>query len=114
MSTPFIDETMLLAVHSGATWLDSNHPDWVTKIDLSKLNMNDCHNCVIGQAVGDYYKTLRAATIDVEDDEKSYNAEYKWSLKNGFCGPFINEADEHAYYKGLEVLWTVEVKKRLG
>lgn len=112
MSTPFIDEGMLLAVHSGASWLDVNHPNWVTKIDLSKLDMNNCTTCVIGQSVGDYYKTIRAAAGEGEYDFDSES--YQWSLENGFCGPFTSEKEEAAYYRGLDVLWTVEVKKRLG
>lgn len=112
MSASVIDEKMLLAVHSGAIWLDNNYPDWVNKIDLSKLNMNNCTNCVIGQAVGDYYQTISRAAGEAGSDYD--NASYNWSLENGFCGPYITQEEELDYYKNLEILWTVEVKKRLS
>lgn len=95
----FISEDVKLAVKKGANWLDLNHPGWAHKLDINKLNMDDCQNCVIGQAVGNYWETIGGT---------------RWAIEHGFDTP-SNSTDIAAQgYADLETLWTNEVKKRLG
>ena len=104
MST--ISEDLKLAVKRGATWMDQNHPGWVGRIDLSNLDMNNCHNCIIGQAVGNYFDKI----YEIEDVPESEADE--WAIEYGFNV----EIDDNDWveYRQLEKLWTDEVKKRLG
>jgi hypothetical protein len=114
----FKDEDVALAVRRGASWLDENYPNWANRIDLSKLSMNNCSYCVIGQAVGDYYDSIQnAADSDYAGDSDSQ----AWAREHGFeaidfCEDYheYDSAKELSYYRSLEVLWTDEVKKRLG
>lgn len=36
-------------VAQGAAWLDVRYPGWFTGIDLSILDLGDCHQCILGQ-----------------------------------------------------------------
>lgn len=111
--TIFIDEDTKLAVKKGASWLDENHPDWVMDIDLSRLEMDSCVNCVIGQAVGDYHFTVSKAS--------SEGIWGNWAQEHGFTchsnyPPETESVTEQMdlNFRQLEVLWTEEVQKRLG
>lgn len=101
------------AVRRGANWLDVNHLGWANRVNLSMLQMNSCSNCVIGQAVGDYYETIMLASDDTGSEE--------WAIDNGFCGKDYWDPEtgydmeaEKAYYLRLEELWAEEVRGRLG
>jgi hypothetical protein len=55
---------ILETVEEAALFLDSQDPDWFNRVDLSKLDMDSCYNCVIGQAfgrgyAGDYANAIR-------------------------------------------------------
>ena len=39
-------------VHAGMKWLDSQIEDWVNKVDLELLNMQDNRYCILGQLYG--------------------------------------------------------------
>lgn len=41
-------------VQNGSTLLDSTVPGWYNKIDLSKLRIQHCDRCVLGQLYGEY------------------------------------------------------------
>lgn len=40
-------------VQRGVEWLNENHPEWLDKINLEKLDMGQTHTCIIGQVVGE-------------------------------------------------------------
>lgn len=117
-----ITEDMKLAVKRGSYWLDENHPEWAQNIDLDNLNMGECSRCIIGQSVRDksYIRVVgRAAELD---DERTNT----WAVNHGFeaLDGSINRPDDESLdelvrlisstYRGLEILWTEEVNKRLG
>lgn len=107
--TDFINEDMYLAVKHGVAWMDENHPGWETKIDLGSLNMNDCFNCVIGQAVGDYYDVVR-------DYDSSYYNEH-WAADHGFniaTDSWSEYEQARKEYAQLETIWSDVVRERLG
>lgn len=41
-------------IAEGAKWLDENHSGWELKLDLGKLRMSNCSDCVLGQATMNY------------------------------------------------------------
>ncbi len=112
-----IDTEIRSKVNLGASWMDENHPGWVNSINLKALRMNNCSNCIIGQAVGDYYNTLVLATGDDEYDSD------EWAIDRGFQSPTfykndddyqeINFEKEFAYYRDLDDLWTDQVLIRI-
>lgn len=101
-----IHEDAILAVKNGIYWLDENHPDWVSRIDLSALDMSECENCIIGQAVGYYSDVVRRGQVD-------YNAGVVWAVEHGFEWPSALGRNEYGYEE-LDTLWSDEVRKRLG
>lgn len=44
----------------GIAWLDKKlgRKKWLKKIDLEKLNIDDTHVCILGQAFGDYFRIV--------------------------------------------------------
>lgn len=40
-------------INKGISWLNETKPDWLEKINLEKLNMED-NNCILGQVFGNY------------------------------------------------------------
>lgn len=48
------------AAAKGAALLDQEHPGWHEKIDVSRLDMRDCGECVLGQLYGVYGTGLDA------------------------------------------------------
>lgn len=109
-------EDLKLAVKNGAYWLDENHPGWASKIELENLEMDDCENCIVGQAIGEYSSTCRlAAGVD------SYAGRMVWSVANGFDVPeAIMKGEDisldrmYEQYRTLETLWTDQVQDRLN
>ena len=41
-------------VNEGAAWLDEVDPGWELKIDLGKLHMASCQQCIVGQVFGNF------------------------------------------------------------
>jgi hypothetical protein len=41
-------------VAAGVAWLDEHVPDWLGRIDLNRLELAACTQCVLGQLFGDY------------------------------------------------------------
>lgn len=50
-----------------ANLLDDVRPGWFRQIDLGKLAMEDCSNCLLGQLFGQYGKGLTALGLDYKD-----------------------------------------------
>lgn len=44
-----IDTLTHTGVENGVTWLDANIPDWIDRIDVDTLDLQDCVKCVLGQ-----------------------------------------------------------------
>lgn len=108
-----ISEDAILAVKRGIYWLDENHPGWASRINLDKLEMAACSQCVIGQAVGDYSDTIRAQHNGYNNIEGVV-----WAVDHGFESPNVlnflcltNESPTYAFDE-LDTLWSEEVKNR--
>src|ERR1700745_2441842 len=112
----YSDEDLKLAVKHGAYWMDVNYPEWAEAIDLQRLNMFSCRSCIVGQAVGSYYKTIQRAAYaeGITEDEG-----FQWARDHGFQAPSFGVyitpedlasrvAEEKDYYSKLEALWPDE------
>lgn len=106
-----MNEELQLSVKRGAYFLDEHYPNWATTIRLDKLKMDQCANCIVGQAIGEYSSSI-AAACGVEPYSK---AAFAWAIDNGFDVPdesMRGQAEE--CYQELEVLWTEQVKARVS
>ncbi len=102
------EEEIRLAVKRGIHWLDEEHPSWAQKINLKRLKMDNCYQCIIGQAVGNFSGVTHAA---------SASGPSQWAIEHGFQAPYCYYRDGlslYEYYERLEALWTGEVQRRLG
>ena len=55
-------------VREGAALLDERRPGWRGAIDVERLDLGSCFNCVLGQLYGQFgYGML--TLLDVDDDE---------------------------------------------
>lgn len=115
----FINEDAKLAVKRGINWLDENYPRWASYIDITKLDMSECEECVIGQAVGEYSQITRRA-VGAPSSER-YSSSAVWAVQHGFESPgtivyqeITGDRSASYGYKELDTLWSEEVRKRLG
>ena len=80
-------------IEKGIKFLDQNYPDWLDKIDVSELNLNDCHQCVMGQLLGNYIfarkkhgiNTLHKLGFNITDRYPNHlqlTKEWKETIKN--------------------------------
>lgn len=52
MSSTQIEVNVRPEVKRGAAWLDEVRPGWDKEIDLTKLELDSCADCVVGQLFG--------------------------------------------------------------
>lgn len=64
-----IDQRVL----DGAAFLDEHHPGWAAKIDVKKLCLQDCSQCVLGQVYGDYDDGLTELNIRTSPINMGFN-----------------------------------------
>lgn len=60
--------TIAERVAAGAAWLDEHEPGWVDRIDLGRLNIRRCADCIGGQ-LGGWWSKFAARY----DDEPGFN-----------------------------------------
>lgn len=102
-----------LAVKRGAYWLDEEHPGWAEEINFDTFAMDNCQECIIGQAVGTYFQTIEKASGGYSEDDHYHSDD--WAIDHGFNIPWgdFSFEQEQEYYSHLEVLWTEQVRDRL-
>jgi hypothetical protein len=100
-----IKTTWVERVKTGAAWLDSFMPDWASKINLKKLNMDTWDQCILGQLFGTFWHAP-----GVKEDLGVYHYMPQKYMDRGF---YDDERDiKRAYY--LKTIWRQEVKGRLA
>lgn len=112
MNENFIEEDMKLSVKRGAHFMDENYPNWASMINFDTFEMDNCHQCIVGQAIGDYGIAISQAC-----GQKAYSHEATaWAVEYGFdVAPEAYEIhDGYEAYRELETLWTDQVRERLG
>lgn len=96
----FFQPTRLAA--AGAQMLDTRDPDWFTRINTGRLNIEMLDRCVLGQLNGgDYDEGVAKLDLD-EDDEVNY----------GFWVEHPDDRIRSSRYAGLTGAWKREVKDR--
>ena len=71
-------------IENGVEFLNKVYPDWLSKIDLEKLNMDQPSNCILGQLYGNFY--VARDILDMYDNDTN---------KMGFTVPIVLCYDEH-------------------
>lgn len=62
---------MMLRVKKGAAILDQKFPDWIWRINIDELDIQNSKYCVLGQLFGSYTKGLKK--IGFDNDWKEYH-----------------------------------------
>jgi hypothetical protein len=92
-------------VARGAAFLDKNYPGWEQNINTETLALDDCKNCIIGQAVGSFAITC--------SEHKIENPSYLGFEVEGYH--FLSmksEEREMKEYQLLELAWVKLLKDR--
>lgn len=66
-------------VARGAEWLDRKYPGWVDAIDVSILDVSDCHQCVLGQVYTGVIPTEERGQIMAQVSQIMADSSYKSS-----------------------------------
>jgi len=88
-------------VKKGAMLLDKWFPNWFIKINLWKLKMDCCYNCILGQLYKDFWDGREILSSNAQSNY------LRDSIENG-----INALTEH--YGTIEKYWIKEINKRLN
>lgn len=115
-------------IAEGVKFLDANHPGWELELDLGKLKMQDCHECVLGQIVCEYNMAIETELVplDLVGDEIGFDIP-EWAGNGAFDMVHHYEPDlDHFnvrskafriithYYEVLTDEWGAMVKDRLN
>lgn len=90
-------------VRRGAELLDRVRPGWERELDLERLAVRDCHQCVLGQLFGEYKDGLRMLG--------KWSSEL-WDSRVPFG--FALRLGERPYFPALTDAWRALVRERLG
>ena len=107
-----LNEDAILAVKRGAYLMDDQYPGWASTINFDTFEMDNCHTCIVGQAIGEY-----GEAISKFSGHKPYSNDASlWAVEYGFDVPMSAYEDENEFaaYAELETLWTEQVRERLG
>jgi hypothetical protein len=86
-------------IERGMAYLDETTPDWWKRIDLDRLRMFHCLDCIIGQLCGSYSNFLRQHDMPV-----------KWLRDRGFV--LILGQDPPDSYPTLTAGWKAAIRAR--
>lgn len=104
-------DNLMPRVERGAAWLDVNRPGWAECVDPLRLELSNCHACVIGQLDGDYCDTMRLV-----HGSAFSTATNTWATLRGFSLPFsISAADLAIRVRAWELLracWETAILQR--
>jgi hypothetical protein len=92
-------------VARGAALLDEYVPAWFNKVDLDRLDIGNCTNCILGQVFGSYQVGFNTLA------ELAPEKEFLWEGDEafGFSETAGSDADE---LSSLNRAWRVEIEKR--
>mgnify|MGYP001564744249 FL=1 len=90
-------------VERGAEVLDRVYPGWWRKIDLDRLDMKDCSDCLLGQLYGDY----RSGLVKIGLPERPIWESIEW----GFDADVITLVED-PNFSILRNAWVREISSR--
>lgn len=96
-------------VAAGVAWLDANAPDWLDRIDLDELQMDDCCRCMLGQVFDDYWKSPLLA-----GDIAKGSSDLPSAVPLGFQSQHVdlNSEAADAEYESLAAEWRRVIAER--
>ena len=89
-------EPLSESVQRGIVLLDRKQPDWFTRIDTQRLDINECYDCILGQLFGSY--TEGRKQLDLLD---------RYDASTGFIG------DNESYGVILTEYWRAAIRERM-
>lgn len=116
------------AVARGAAMLDEQHPGWHRYINISRLDISSCQNCVCGQLgnslmglSGDRAYTFFLNSLDLPDWEGFFGFEgiydFEAEIEYENAGNTLDPDDERFWviaYEMLDAEWAKEIRDRLA
>lgn len=94
------------AVDQGARLLDLKRPGWARIIDLDRLDISSCWNCILGQVYGAFGTGEVRLGLGYGDDDIGLPMQY------GFESVSILQANQQEDYRRLRALWREEILRR--
>lgn len=112
-------------VGEGAKWLDRHKPGWLGQINLNRLDLATCGECVLGQTFGDYVRIAFATGphLGTYTDDFGWSGATRmpfskaWAVSHGFAlswpygRPKFN-AYEKRRWNTLREAWVTEILSR--
>lgn len=110
-------------VNNGIEWLDTNYPDWYSRVDFNKLRMEDCSGCVLGQLTGSYYKVVHCNLeytgywaaqhgFNFANRDEMYEMGYRDDVYEGDCMPSDYKFLTDYYLEDLGTAWKSAIIER--
>ena len=111
-----INQCIEQRVQRGVKLLDEYDPDWFKQINLEKLDLSNCHECLLGQLFKSFGHGVDIFFKEVEDSVEypMYNGEYRESVEHGFAG-YVRDACDvplMRYYQYLTDAWKQVIIER--
>ena len=100
---PALADELMTRVARGAELLDRRKPGWAAKINLDRLAMNSCDDCLLGQLYGNYFDGKGRLRISLGCD-LGFDA-------GGIVEQRKGKANE---FDALAALWRRQVRSRLA
>ena len=89
--------TLKSKVANGAKVLDLISPGWAKRLNLKKLDLEDCDRCVLGQLFNGYFGT-ESTILRYQGVELGYS--------------FPEDVDDDEAWENLTELWKEQIRKR--
>lgn len=88
----------------GALWMDEVDPGWAFRIDVLRLKMNSCSDCILGQ------RTPRE-NLPMPNEPGRWDLEFHGFYVQGSAISLDTRLDE---WEALRQLWLVEIARRVA
>lgn len=92
-------------IANGMALLDAHSPGWFTRIDLDKLLLNNCKDCVLGQLFGSYAWGQNALSVGYQSPEGVLPRKYGFTMPDGPC-------EDEEPWRALTSAWKKAILKR--
>lgn len=89
-------------VAKGAAWLDENKPGWAQILEHQRIQMANCHRCVLGRLYGQY--STGRKQLGLARDSQDY----------GFYVDTWDEGEAKAHYAMLHDCWIKAIAERVS
>jgi hypothetical protein len=111
-ATPETVLSLMTEMHvtNGARLLDELEPGWYAEIDLARLTMSDCEDCVLGQLFGGYGDGLKHLGL-TDESGTTYGFDEIHDIEDYLPAPPSDDF-EFIQWEALRSLWINEINTR--